>query len=158
MRAVKIRASLVRCGTCGKPKRLGERHVCVTRLDKKPRTGKTTVQPKLRLSYGKCPTCQKEITSWPHTCTVKTDFRKRKAEQAKQEKAERAAAARKQRRRHDDHPPASECPDEDCPRYPCVQARIAWARGHQAGHAAGHDEGHAEGYAEGYAAGESAAG
>jgi hypothetical protein len=154
MRAVKIRASLVRCGTCGKPKRLGERHTCITRLDRKPRTGKTTVAPKLRVSYGKCATCHKEITSWPHTCTVRTDFRKRKAEQAKQEKADR----RKARRRRDEHPPASECTDEDCPRYPCVQARIAYQRGRADGDSAGHARGHAEGYAEGHAAGQSAAG
>lgn len=162
MRAVKIRASLVRCGTCGKPKRLGERHVCVTRLDKPERRGRTKIQPKIRPSYGKCPTCKHEITKWPHTCEVKTDFRKRKAEQEKRETAERR---RQKRRRRNEHPPASECGDESCPRYACVQARIAFAMGHAAGyasgfaqgHAEGHEQGHSAGYSEGYAAGSAAA-
>jgi hypothetical protein len=162
MRTPKLSVTIGRCGRCGRPLRIGRPHTCLTRLARKPRSGGTKLQPKARLSFGKCPTCTKEITSWPHTCTVTTDFRKRKAEADKQEKA----AQRKTRRRRDEHPPASECQDDDCPRYPCVQARIAYQRGRAEGesagygngHAAGYQDGHGDGYQAGFAAGKSAAG
>lgn len=165
MQVPKIRATLSVCGDCGKPKKLGQRHTCVTPLDRKPRNGKTRLDPRFSYSLGKCGTCHKEIRSLPHVCNVRSDFRKRKAEQEKREAAERRKAKQKGKRR-DNHPDAADCADESCRRYACVQAKIAFRRGHAAGyasgfaqgHAEGHQEGHQAGYAEGYAAGSAGSG
>jgi hypothetical protein len=53
----------------------------------------------------------------------------------------------------DDHPHYSDCPDADCPRFPC---RV-WREGYAAGHAAGYAAGAADGYAQGVSDGAQAA-
>lgn len=77
-----VKLSLLRCGTCGKRYSNPARHVCRTRLDRKPRKGRTKVKPQLAFT---CGTCGK-ATSNPltHTCRVRTDFRRRKAAHARQ--------------------------------------------------------------------------
>lgn len=149
MRTPRLTLAIGTCGRCRKPLRLGRPHTCVTRLDRKPSASRTKIQPKIALRYGKCSTCHREITKWPHTCTVKTDFKSRKAEQEKQ-----AKAAAKKRKRRNDHPAPSDCEDPDCNRYACVQCRIAWQKGYEVGHGAGAAAGHAAGYADGQADGQ----
>jgi hypothetical protein len=42
---------------------------------------------------------------------------------------------------------AEDCTDDDCPRYPCV----IWRKAYAAGYRQGCQDGYAEGYAEGFA-------
>jgi hypothetical protein len=48
---------------------------------------------------------------------------------------------------------AEDCRDSDCPRYPCVIWRKAFAAGYRKGHDQGTAEGYAAGYPDGYAKG-----
>lgn len=46
-----------------------------------------------------------------------------------------------------------DCPDSDCPRFPCRVYREGYRRGYDDGYAAGQAAGYSEGYAAGLAAG-----
>jgi hypothetical protein len=157
--ALKIRPPAVQCGDCGKPRRPGERHTCVIRLDRRARPGGTKVRA-ASAGLWSCPDCGKPGNPFTHRCVKRTDFARRKADAEKQRKAEerkRAAEARKkQRRKRDEHPAPDECLDEDCPRYGCAWFRRGYERGVADGSAAGYSAGHAAGYAEGEAAGQAA--
>ncbi|HUY48041.1 MAG TPA: hypothetical protein VMV92_20330 [Streptosporangiaceae bacterium] len=137
----KIRPPLVKCGTCGKTRRAGQRHTCVTRLDRKPRQPKRSTLTGPRIQLFTCPDCGKPAGPG-HVCTKRSDFRKRRRDHAKagrerekKEAAERrkTAAAKKRRQRHD----PEECADEDCPAYGCVQYRKGFVRGYEEGYGAG---------------------
>jgi hypothetical protein len=54
----------------------------------------------------------------------------------------------------DDHPHYSDCPDADCPRFPC---RV-WREGYAAGYAAGAADGYAQGVSDGAQAASAASG
>jgi len=95
-----------------------------------------------RATSRECPTCHKRYTNpLTHTCTVKTDFRKRKAADARRQKREAAKARRKaaagrrkaaaaDRRRKAKSGPAPRqraqqhdfrrCQDDDCARHACI--------------------------------------
>jgi hypothetical protein len=143
---VRLRLTVLTCGTCGKPR--GLRHACASaRKRKRPRLG-------LVLSFT-CGTCGKAVRNpLAHTCTVRTDLRRRRAAQ---ERKSRAAARRERRRRqraeaaarrkaaarerrakararakaaprpprHDPHA----CRDPECQRYPCRVYRDGFADG-----------------------------
>ena len=156
----KIRAPLIKCGSCPKSYRLGERHTCVTRLDRKARKPRAAKLTAPRVQIWTCPDCGKPV-GLGHSCRTKTDFRKRKqahakaeADRVKREAAERkkAAAARKRSGRHD----PEDCEDADCDVYGCVLFRRGWQKGHDVGYGAGAMAGHAEGYDQGYGEGHAA--
>lgn len=156
----RIRPPMVKCGSCPKSYRLGERHTCITRLDRKARRPRKAKLTGPQLTLWTCPDCGKPA-GLRHTCRKRSDFRKRKrdaeAQRKKEEQAARrkAAAASRARSRHD----PDECTDEDCQAYGCVQFRRGFELGQDVGYGTGHAEGHAEGYElgyrEGYAAGRS---
>ncbi len=140
---VKLRAVLLRCGTCGKPR--GIRHACVTSAASRRRKTRTRLQ--LRVS-ATCETCGK-VRGIRHACHPESDFRARKRKQAAdgrrrkrkavtakrsarrkqaaagrraREKARKAAAKgrkpRPARPRGDSHEPGT-CGDHNCPRFGC---------------------------------------
>lgn len=165
------RVSLLSCGRCGKPR--GLVHECAGR-------GKG---PAFRLGPSfTCGTCGKNHGNpLTHQCAVKSDFRQRRAAQARREKAEERARKRKataarrrtrakarkagaaERRKQ----PAREKREQDKEQKPRSNDRERHdyqacedldcsrypCRVHREGKGAGQVEGYAEGYSEGYAAG-----
>jgi flagellar biosynthesis/type III secretory pathway protein FliH len=134
----------ITCGRCGKPR--GLRHVCVSN-----RNRKATVKPSW--SFGECPKCRKRVTNpLTHTCRPKSDFKRRRAQHEKQQRAEAKATAAKeragkraQRPQHD----YTSCRDGDCPRPLCV----AFKTGHKTGHREGYEQGFQTGWDRGFPAG-----
>lgn len=126
------------CGRCGKPR--GLTHDCVSNSRRKQ-----TIR--LRLSFGKCPTCGKSYGSNPltHVCTKKTDFRKRKAEFDKQQREKERQKAKAARPKHD----YTECSDTDCKRSLCVAYKAGIALGDAEGFQRGWRQGYSQGLAEG---------
>jgi transcription elongation factor Elf1 len=136
---VKVRASLIQCGRCGKPYRNPLTHQCVSRMGRK--SGRSRVKPKLQVALIKCGKCGQSYSNpLTHTCTTKTDFKKRLAEAKK--------AARPKPEKHE----PEDCTDDDCPRYGCVCFRKGRAVGYSGGDRDGVD-GLTEGYLRGYGAG-----
>jgi hypothetical protein len=120
---LRIKGSLFHCGRCGKRYSNPLGHVCVTRLDRKARTGKTTLDPKAAAT---CARCRKPLGNpLTHTCTVKTDFRARRKAAAKASKP-----ARPQHR-------YEACRDEDCHRTGCTAYREGRELGYYEGWNAG---------------------
>ena len=123
--------ALFHCGRCRKSYSNPFGHVCVERLDRAPRTGRTRLAPKVTASTGTCPGCGKPRGNpLTHTCTVKTDFRKRRAASAKAARPTKAAR------------PVhlyETCQDEECMRIPCMAYRE--------GRREGYDEGFPDGIA-----------
>jgi hypothetical protein len=135
---MKLSFTVVRCGACGKPRGLA--HVCVTRLDRKRKPGRTRVKPSLTARCGRCG--KRMGNPLRHRCVTRTDFRRRKAAAAKA----RRDAARAARRREAATRPRHEyqaCGDGDCQRAACQ----AWREGCEEGFAQGHAAGFAEGRA-----------
>jgi hypothetical protein len=99
------------------------------------------VKRKARKPPFQCGRCHKRYRNpLGHVCTVKTDYKRRTKQAAK----DAAAAKRKARPQH---PPPSACPDTDCQRAACV----AYKEGVGAGYAAGHEDGYQDGFADGRA-------
>jgi hypothetical protein len=70
--------------------------VCVTRADRKRKPGKTRLTPQASLT---CTKCGKPYANpLTHVCTVKSDFRTRKAAQDRQRKRAKTAAERARQR------------------------------------------------------------
>jgi hypothetical protein len=92
---LRARLTLWSCGGCGKPR--GLHHVCTRK-----RKGRDRIGPRLSFT---CPSCGKSVPNLlAHTCSVRSDFARRKAAQARAVKAgarqrkRRATAARKRAR------------------------------------------------------------
>jgi hypothetical protein len=113
----------VTCGRCGKPR--GLVHECVNGSTRRKPTLKPTV------TFGKCPDCKKTITNpLAHICAPKSDFKRRKREHDKQQKA------RQPKKRQPSHDYTA-CPDSDCPRPLCVAYKTGWKAGDEAGYERG---------------------
>ena len=111
---LRIAASLMKCGACGKRYSNPLTHVCYN-----PRGHGARVQVKPRVTAD-CPKCGKPVSSpLTHVCSVRTDFRKRAAEHKKKQAAEKRRAARAGKPQHDYH----SCRDGDCQRRTCVAYR-----------------------------------
>jgi hypothetical protein len=124
---LKLQDALFRCGRCHQRYSNPLGHVCVTRLDRKARDGRTTVAPKAGLSFGTCGTCGKPLGNpFTHTCRPRPDFKRRAAKARKD-----AAAAKRQAR--PEHPPPSACRDADCARAACVAFRDRRQYGYEEG-------------------------
>jgi len=142
---MKVRLTLVSCGTCGRQR--GIWHTCVTSKRRKTRT---RVRPRLAVTCGKCG----KPRGLRHTCTSKTDFKKRPRRKAAAEKkagrrnvsaAARAkrealrkqlkaeAKTKRKRPRAAPHDPAN-CRLPDCDRYGCKKYRDGFADGHEDGY------------------------
>lgn len=92
-----LSVTLWTCGGCGKPR--GWHHVCARRKTRRDR-----IAPRVNVTR-KCPSCGKQaLNPLTHTCTVQSDWKKRKAAQkraertAERQRRRRAAAARKRAR------------------------------------------------------------
>jgi hypothetical protein len=131
---LKIKGALFHCGRCRKSYSNPFGHVCITRLDRKAPAGKTKLAPKVTATAGKCGTCGKP-RGLLHTCTVKTDFKQR-----------RAAAKKAARPAH----LYEACRDTDCQRPACRAFKEGRDEGREEGHREGYSSGHEDGYAEGY--------
>jgi hypothetical protein len=119
------------CNRCGK-RREGIRHLCVSSSNRKATL-------KLKPSFGKCETCKKTVTNpLTHVCTVRTDFKRRKA-----------AAGRKPRPKQPEKHDYQACSDQDCPRPLCIAFKTGWKRGYDAGYEDGYGTGFDRGYKEG---------
>lgn len=142
---MKLSVSLLRCGKCGKPRGL-RHHVCAG-----GRRGRDRLRVKAAFECGRC---RKKISNpFTHTCSIRSDFakRKRKADRqakakvrrdkrkqraddarAKRKTADRqrkaATAARRRKPRASPHNPRT-CRDEDCQRYPCRLYEEGYADG-----------------------------
>lgn len=128
---LRIKGSLFHCGRCGKRYSSPLGHVCVTRLDRKPRTGKTRLAPVLAATCGRC---RKPLGNpLTHTCTTRTDFKARRKAAAKAA----PAGSRPARPVHR----YEGCSDEACPRIPCTAYREGYDSGYRNGYAAGHAAG-----------------
>lgn len=130
------------CNRCGKP-RTGIRHDCIVRSS---RAASRSATPKLKLSFGTCPSCKKPYDGNPltHVCRVKSDFKKRKAA---------AGRKRQQPEKHD----YQACNDADCPRPLCIAFKTGWKFGYDTGcedtWPVAFEQGYKEGYAVGFGAG-----
>lgn len=119
---LRIAASLMKCGQCGKRYSNPLTHVCYN-----PRGKGARLQIKPRVTVD-CPRCKKPVTNpLTHVCSVRTDFRKRLAEQRKREAAERRAKARAAAPKHDYH----SCRDGDCQRRMCLAYREGFQDGRE---------------------------
>jgi hypothetical protein len=117
---LRIAASLMKCGQCGKRYSNPLTHVCYN-----PRGSGPRLQVKPRVTVD-CPRCKKPVTNpLTHVCSVRTDFRKRAAEQKKKQAAERRRKARAEKPQHDYH----SCTDGDCQRRACAAYREGFADG-----------------------------
>ena len=123
------------CGRCGRPR--GLTHVCTSGGRRK-----ATIKP--QVSFGKCPRCKKpQGNPLTHTCRPTSDFKRRKAEH---ERAQRAKARRQRRKNDHDY---QACTDTGCPRPLCV----AFKTGYQTGDRDGYERGWQTGYDTGFPAG-----
>lgn len=132
------------CGRCGQPRQLVG-HVCVVRSGRAARRKAT---PKLKLDFGKCPTCKKPVGNpLTHVCKPRSDFKKRKKQ------AGAPKPGKKPREQHD----YQLCKDDACPRPLCVAFKTGYRRGYQDGWKDGYDlgykQGHEDGYKEGFRVG-----
>jgi hypothetical protein len=119
---LRIAASLMKCGQCGKRYSNPLTHVCYNPRGKGPRL---QVKPRVTVD---CPRCKKPVTNpLTHVCSVRTDFRRRLAEQRKREKAARRAAARAAAPKHDYH----SCRDGNCQRQTCTAYREGFEDGRE---------------------------
>lgn len=117
---LRIAVSLMKCGACGKRYSNPLTHVCYNPRGHGPRL---TVKPRVSVD---CPACGKPVTNpLTHVCKIPSDFRKRLAEQKKQQRAAKRARARAEAAKHDYH----SCGDGDCQRRLCV----AYREGHEDG-------------------------
>lgn len=127
---MKVRLTLIRCGKCGKRYSSPLGHVCVTRLDRKPRRGRKRIQ--FRASV-KCGTCGRLVTNpLTHTCRKRSDYRRRLAAERKRRAAERRKAAAARRRAARPVKPKHDyraCRDADCARVACQAFRDGVAAG-----------------------------
>jgi len=133
--AVKLQLTLLTCGRCGKPR--GRRHLCRG-------TRKGRDKPRLTVRY-ECGKCGRSVRNpFRHTCSIRTDWARRRKAAARKAKAAarrelrkkraREAAARRKaaaaerrakardakpaRPRADRHNPRN-CQDPECTRYGC---------------------------------------
>jgi len=83
-----VKIQVARCGRCGKPR--GLTHTCVTSATRKTKPGRTRLAPRAAVT---CGTCGKP-RGLAHTCTVRTDFKQRKAGEARRLAADRKRAKR----------------------------------------------------------------
>ena len=170
---MRARLTLWACGRCGKPR--GLHHACAG-----GRRGRDRIGPRLSFT---CPSCGKPTANLlAHTCSPRSDFRQRRAADARQRKAgerkrkRRAAAARKRTRIRERKREAAERRKRLRAEAAAARARSARSRSHdrdrheyadctdehcgmrlcavyREGTEAGRAEGHGAGYADGYAAG-----
>lgn len=174
---MRVRLTLWACGRCGKPR--GLHHFC-----RGGRKGRDRIKPRVRFI---CPSCHEDVPNLlTHTCSQRSDFRRRKAAQKRGDLAEarkrkrRATAARRRARIKERKRQAAERRKQQ--RAQAAEARRKRARAqthdrerhdhtactdeycgkyacriYRDGIERGRPEGHAEGYAEGYADGMTAA-
>ena len=173
----RLTITLWRCGRCGKPR--GLHHLC---------TGSRKRRDRVRLSLSfTCPSCGKPTANLlTHTCSVRSDFRKRKAAQkraelaAERKRKRRAAAARRRARQKERKRTATErrrqlraeaaaarrkrersqSHDRNRHEYAACTDEFCpnrQCRVYREGIEAGRAQGQAEGFAEGYAEGMNAA-
>lgn len=101
--------------------------------DRRHRVKAYSFLPKPKISFGKCGTCGKEIKNpLTHTCTVKTDFKRRRKAAAK--KARKTRQPRKQAQSAHSY---RTCRDPDCPRVACGAYRDGVQDGYDDGFEAG---------------------
>lgn len=173
----RLTVTLWKCGRCGKSR--GLHHLCTGRSK-----GRDRIRPVLSFA---CPSCGKHTANLlTHTCSPRSDFRKRKAAQKRAEQAaerkrrRKAAAARKRARAKERKRKAAErrrqlAADAAARRKASARARSHDGSRHEyaactdpycpkfqcrvyrEGLEAGRAEGHAAGFAEGYAEGMNAA-
>ncbi|MGH3287779.1 MAG: hypothetical protein ACRDPD_24290 [Streptosporangiaceae bacterium] len=123
---LRIKGHLFHCGRCRKSYSHPLGHVCVTRLDRKPRTGKVTLAPEVTAT---CTRCRKPLGNpLTHTCTTRTDFG-----------ARRKAAAKAGKPARPEHRYEA-CRDEDCHRTACTAYRAGYDAGWPDGYATGRAE------------------
>ncbi len=170
---MKARLTLWTCGGCGKPR--GIHHVCTRK-----RKGRDRIGPRLSFT---CPSCGKSVPNLlAHTCSVRSDFARRKAAQARAVKTEarrqkrRAAVARKRARLKERKKEAAELRKRLRAEAAAARARGARSQSHdrnrheyaacsdehcgmrlcrvyREGIETGRAEGHGAGFADGYAEG-----
>jgi hypothetical protein len=117
---LRIAASLMKCGKCGKRYSNPLTHVCYN-----PRGHAPRLQVKPRVTAD-CPRCGKPVTNpLAHVCKIPSDFRKRLAEHKKQQAAARRQKARAEAPKHDYH----SCRDDNCQRRACTAYREGFADG-----------------------------
>jgi len=124
------------CGRCGKPR--GLTHDCISNSRRKQ-----TIKP--QLTFGTCPKCKKpQGNPLTHTCAPKSDFKRRKADW---DKAQRAKARRKRQKNDHDY---QACTDNSCPRSLCVAFKTGYANGSRDGYELGFKTGWQQGYDRGF--------
>lgn len=131
------RATLIRCGRCGKPR--GLFHECTGPA------GRPAWKVKPSVSFA-CPNCGRQVTNpITHVCRPRSDFKQR------QKAAAQAAKPKPKPQSHDRNRHDYEtCRDQDCERFPCRVYREGLDRGRDEGHAAGYADGYGEGLSDGY--------
>ena len=117
---LRMAASLMKCGQCGKRYSNPLTHVCYNPRGRGPRL---QVKPRITVD---CPSCRKPVTNpLTHVCKIRTDFKKRLAEQKKQQRAAKRAKARAEAAKHDYH----SCRDPGCERRMCLAYREGYDDG-----------------------------
>lgn len=117
---MRIAASLMKCGQCGKRYSNPLTHVCYNPRGRGPRL---QVKPRITID---CPRCKKPVTNpLTHVCKIPSDFRKRLAGQRKQLAREKRKQARAAAPQHD----YRSCRDESCRRRMCIAYREGFEDG-----------------------------
>lgn len=122
---LRIKVSLIKCGTCGKRYSNPRTHRCVTRIGRRVRP--TSLRPRITVE---CPKCHKP-GGLTHVCKTRTDFRRKLAASKKQAAADKraqAASLAKVKRSRQSGPAKPRhdyrsCRDTDCARVACVAYR-----------------------------------
>jgi hypothetical protein len=126
---LRMKVSLIRCGTCGKRYSNPLTHVCTASM--KRRSGRARLRPQVTRTCGRCG--KPAGNPLRHRCVTRSDFRRRLARDRRQKEAARkkrakaaAAAKRKAARAARPAKPKHEyrgCYEPDCPRAVCIAYR-----------------------------------
>lgn len=135
---LKIKAALITCGRCGKPRGLS--HVCVIRADRPARKGRTKLAPKVSASV-KCGSCGKPYANpLTHVCKPKSTARQqqRAAPRARKLAAGRPPRVKVVRPAKPKRPEHNyrTCRGDDCSRITCEAFREGREIGFEDGYAA----------------------
>jgi hypothetical protein len=121
----RIKVSLMKCGTCGKPYSNPLTHTCVSRIGQ--RKQRTRVKPRV---VHDCSKCGKPMGNpLTHVCKTRTDFKARLRAEKKRAAKEKRARSRKAQPKAEGKHDYRSCQDAACERRMCQVYREGFEAG-----------------------------